>query len=259
MKLFDTHCHLDFPVLRENIEEVLKRARQAGVRRFLVPGVNAEGWPLLIQLCSEHEGLYPALGLHPCFLQSDHAADLELLEGWLNRKPEIIAVGEIGLDLFIPQADLKSQLSVLQPQLVLAKQFDKPVLLHVRKAHDQMLKLLRQVRLNRGGIVHAFSGSEQQARDFLKLGFKLGIGGSITYPRAKKLQRLVTQLPLDSFVLETDAPDMPLSGFQGQVNYPERVSLVLESFLALRSETRETIIETVTETSRILLGLQLNP
>lgn len=255
MKLFDTHCHLDFPVLRENIEEVLKRARQAGVRRFLVPGVNAEGWPLLMQLCSEHEGLYPALGLHPCFLQSDHAADLELLEGWLNRKPEIIAVGEVGLDLFIPQADLKFQLSVLQPQLVLAKQFDKPVLLHVRKAHDQMLKLLRQVRLNRGGIVHAFSGSEQQAREYLKLGFKLGIGGSITYPRAKKLQRLVTQLPLDSFVLETDAPDMPLSGFQGQVNFPERAARVLQEIARIRQEPVSEVAQSVTIGSMKLMGL----
>ena len=255
MTLIDTHCHLDFPALENEIDAVLARARAQGVMQFVVPGVNGENWAAVLGLCGRKQGLYPALGIHPCFLQDEHHEDLQRLQSLLSVRPDVIAVGEIGLDLFIPQADLQQQLNILCGQLEIARDFNKPVLLHVRKAHDQMLKQLRQFRLPRAGIVHAFSGSEQQAHEYLKLGFKLGVGGSITYERAKKLRRLVVNLPLESFVLETDSPDMPLCGYQGQVNYPERVAIVLQQLAGLRRETTDEIAEVTTATAMQLLSL----
>ena len=254
MTLIDSHCHLDFPELSADISAVLLRARHAGVDRFVVPGVAVDNWEGVLNLCAEHSGLYPALGLHPCFLQGEHRDALKTLEDLLKRHSEIVAVGEIGLDLFIPDADLDAQLAVLRPQLILAKQFDKPVLLHVRKAHDQVLKQLRQLKLTRAGLVHAFSGSEQQAGEYLKLGFKLGIGGAVTYERAAKLRRLVATLPLESFVLETDSPDMPLSGYQGQVNYPERVAIIAETVAQIRQQPLQKIIEVTSAQSTKILS-----
>lgn len=254
--MIDTHVHLDFPELLSDIEAVLERARLKGVTAFVVPGVTLEKWDRLLELCNRKADLYPALGLHPCFNHPDQVSAFERLESELSNRPELIAVGEIGLDLFIPEAGLEQQLALLRPQLRLAKQFNKPVLLHVRKAHDQMLKELRQLKLERAGVVHAFSGSEQQAKEYLKLGFKLGIGGTVTYDRAVKLRRMVKGLPLQSFVLETDAPDMPLLGYQGQVNYPERVAKVAQAIARIRGESVALVAEQTSATSTQLLGFQ---
>ena len=255
MKLIDTHCHLDFPELSADIDAVLERAHKAGVAKFVVPGVSADNWDAVLNLCSEHAGLYPALGLHPCFLTGEHTADIALLAATLKDNDQLVAVGEIGLDLFIPNANLQQQLAVLTPQLTLAKEHQKPVLLHVRKAHDLLLKQLRQLKLERAGLVHAFSGSEQQAREYLKLGFKLGIGGSVTYERATKLRRLVAELPLESFVLETDSPDMPLEGYQGQVNYPERIANVAAAVARIRQQPLADVMEVTTTQSLNILSL----
>lgn len=255
MNLIDTHCHLDFPELSVDIATVLERAHKAGVEKFVVPGVSADNWDAVLNLCSEHAGLYPALGLHPCFLTGEHTADIALLASMLKENVQVVAVGEIGLDLFIPNANLQQQLAVLTPQLTLAKEHQKPVLLHVRKAHDPLLKQLRQLKLERAGLVHAFSGSEQQAKEYLKLGFKLGIGGAVTYERASKLRRLVAELPLESFVLETDSPDMPLQGYQGQVNYPERIANVAAAVAKIRQQPLADVIEVTSIQSSECLGL----
>ncbi len=255
MNLIDTHCHLDFPELSVDIATVLERAHKAGVEKFVVPGVSADNWDAVLNLCSEHAGLYPALGLHPCFLTGEHTADIALLASMLKENVQVVAVGEIGLDLFIPNANLQQQLAVLTPQLTLAKEHQKPVLLHVRKAHDPLLKQLRQLKLERAGLVHAFSGSEQQAKEYLKLGFKLGIGGAVTYERALKLRRLVAELPLESFVLETDSPDMPLQGYQGRVNYPERIANVAAAVAKIRQQPLADVIEVTSIQSSECLGL----
>ncbi|MDF2181753.1 TatD family hydrolase [Neptuniibacter sp. CAU 1671] len=254
LRLIDSHCHLDFDVFDADRNLLLQRAAAEGVADIIVPGVTAERWAALLELCRSDRGLYPALGLHPCFLDQHNIKDLTRLERLLEREA-VVAVGEIGLDLFIPGADLKHQLEYLLPQLALARQFNLPVLLHVRKAHDQMLQQLRRCLLPRGGIVHAFSGSLQQAEQYLQLGFRLGIGGTITYPRANRLRTLVQQLPLESFVLETDAPDMPLQGFQGQRNLPERVRRVAETMAELRGCSLEQIAAQTTQTSESLLAL----
>ncbi|WP_286236802.1 TatD family hydrolase [Neptuniibacter halophilus] len=257
MHLIDSHCHLDFPVFRDQLDAVMQQALTAGVADIVVPGVCAADWPRLLSLV-EHKHpamrLHPALGLHPCFMQQHREEDLEQLQQALQAGG-ICALGEIGLDLFIADADLERQLAFLQPQLALADRFRLPVLLHVRKAHDQMLKQLRRQSLARGGIVHAFSGSAQQAAQYLDLGFRLGIGGTITYERATKLRGLVKTLPLEAFVLETDAPDMPLAAYRDEPNQPARVLQVAQTLADLRGVTLQEVAAQTTATTRQLLGL----
>ncbi|MCO4758912.1 MAG: TatD family hydrolase [Oceanospirillaceae bacterium] len=253
IQLIDTHCHLDFAVFDGWRDQLLADARSDNVTRFVVPGVTAGDWPGLLATC-DAEGLYPALGLHPCFLDQHKASDLAQLEQLLSFKP-VVAVGEIGLDFFVPNLDQEKQIELFTRQLEIARQFQLPVLLHVRKAHDQVLKLLRRFKLTRGGIVHAYSGSEQQAVQYIELGFKLGVGGSLTYDRAKKLRRIATHLPLDAFVLETDSPDIPLAGYRGEPNQPRRVREVAEVFAELRGISLEELAQCTSATARHLLRL----
>jgi TatD DNase family protein len=234
-------------------ERLLADARSDNVTRFVVPGVTADDWPRLLATC-DAKGLYPALGMHPCFLDQHKASQLEQLKLLLSLNP-VVAVGEIGLDFFVPNLDQEKQIELFTRQLEIAKEFQLPVLLHVRKAHDQVLKLLRQLKLARGGIVHAYSGSEQQAEHYIELGFKLGIGGSLTYDRAKKLRRIVMNLPLDAFVLETDAPDIPLAGYRGEPNQPKRLREVAEVFAELRGISLEELAQCTSATARKLLRL----
>lgn len=252
MQFIDSHCHLDFSEFDSSRVEDLQFARNLGVSAIVVPGITAEKWPRLQRLVSAEADLYAALGLHPCFMQKHTESHLEQLAAKLAQGG-VCAVGEIGLDLFIPDADLDRQMFFLKAQLGLAQHFKLPVLLHVRKAHDQMLKALRQEKLQSGGIVHAFSGSEQQAQQYLNLGFKLGMGGTVTYERAKKVRRLVRNFPLDAFVLETDAPDMPLSGYQGSVNKPAQVVKVAEVIAQLKGMPVDEVAAITCEQVRALL------
>ncbi|MCV6588087.1 MAG: TatD family hydrolase [Marinobacterium sp.] len=254
-ELIDTHCHLDFPVLRQQSSILLQAAADVGVSEVVVPGVLAENWEILQQFCASDIRLKPAFGLHPCFMSQHSECDLQRLPELLT-DPATVAVGEIGLDLFIEGADLNAQRRLLVAQLQLAKQTELPVLLHVRKAHDQMLKELRQLRLPRGGIVHAFSGSLQQARQYIALGFLLGFGGALSYERATKLRALVAELPLEAIVLETDAPDMPLSQWRGQPNRPERVAEVAQLIAQLRGIELAEVAAVTTASARQLLALR---
>lgn len=255
MQLIDTHCHLDFPVFDHDLQRVMSDANSVGADQFIVPGVTAEKWECLLEVTDANHGMHPALGLHPCFMQHHRTADIERLERLLQSKG-VCAVGEIGLDLFVPDADLEQQLAFLRPQLELAAKYDLPLILHVRKAHDQMLKELRRLQLGAGGVVHAYSGSEQQAAQYIKLGYKLGIGGTITYERAKKLHRIVKHNPLESFVLETDSPDIPLSAYRGERNVPARVAEVAQVMAEIRGEGVERIAEMTTRTATELFKIR---
>ncbi|ODC03293.1 hypothetical protein BFW38_06770 [Terasakiispira papahanaumokuakeensis] len=232
--MIDAHCHLDFPVFDADRSAMLERARQAGVKGFVVPGVTQSTWARTLSVCQSYPDLFPCLGLHPYFLEEHSVAQLALLENMLKAHPEVVAIGEIGVDFWASNANSDLQWHLLDAQLLLAQQYRLPVVLHVRKGHDQVLKRLRQRSLPCGGLIHAFSGSLQQAQAYWSLGFHLGIGGAVTYDRAQKLRRVVQQLPLESILLETDSPDMPLSGYQGQRNEPARLALVLSVVAQLR-------------------------
>jgi TatD DNase family protein len=256
--LIDTHCHLDFPAFDGWRDAAIARARALGVTAIVVPGVSAEHWEAVLRLCQHGDGvqLYPALGLHPCFMAQHRPEHLQRLQHAVEAQRErLVAIGEIGLDFQIDAADRQAQIELLSAQLKIAKNADLPVLLHVRKAHDQVLSLLRRLALPRGGIVHAFSGSEQQARQYAQLGFRLGFGGAISYARATRLRRLAAELPLEWLVLETDAPDMPLSGWRDEPNRPQRVAEVANIIADLRGISAQEVGQTTSATARRLLAL----
>lgn len=253
MRLFDTHCHFDFPAFDHDREALLDACRRQGVEGILLPGVEAVHWARLLELCRRYPALYPSLGLHPGFVAGHREADLQRLDALLG-EGQARAVGEIGLDFWEGREDEERQAYFFEAQLDLAKKHDLPVLLHVRKAHDQVLKRLRRWQLPRGGVAHAFSGSQQQAEQYVELGFRLGIGGPVTYPRAKRLRRQVCELPLTALVLETDAPDMPLCGRQGQRNRPDLLPRLLQTLAELRGEPVAQVADQLWRNSLELVG-----
>ena len=249
--LFDSHCHLDFTDFDRDRSEVLERAADSGVGYICIPATRRGQWQRLINPLpiSQPIQIIVALGLHPYFMADHHTGDLEALDQSLQQHrslPHVVAIGETGLDFVVSQ-DREKQLSMFTGQVKLACRHELPLIIHGRKSHDQILQILRRHRPPRGGIIHAYSGSEQQAQDYLKLGFKLGFGGGITYPRASKTRQLASTLPLASLVLETDAPDMPLNGQQGKRN---------ETGLAsLRNITLSEVAGATSENCQAIFGL----
>ena len=206
----DTHCHLDAPEFAPDRDAVRAAAQAAGVKHLVIPAVQRSHWLGVIALAHRHGDSY-ALGIHPLYTPGAQESDIAALRELLSRQrgdPHLVAVGEIGLDFFVPGLDEQRQIWFYEQQIRLAREFGLPVILHVRKSSDRLLKTLRQHRVV-GGIAHAFNGSVQQAQAFIDLGFKLGFGGAITYERALKLRELAASLPLQALVLETDAPDIP--------------------------------------------------
>ena len=224
MQLIDTHTHLDFEMFDDDRAQVIARARNAGVERIVVLGVHAANWQRVWQLACDEPSVHAALGLHPVFLEEHQDAHVQQLRDWLERlrgEPKLCAVGEIGLDYYIDNPDVEHQQQLLEAQLALAAEFSLPVLLHVRRAHAPMIATLKRYKLERSGVIHAFSGSWEEAREYLRLGFRLGLGGAGTWPQAQRMHRVLRQLPLEAIVLETDAPDIPPAGHAGERNSPE--------------------------------------
>ena len=210
----DTHCHLDAAEFDADRDAVRHAARQAGVARCVIPAVHAKHWAEVAQLAEQHGDAY-ALGIQPLYVAQAQEADLLLLDRALTERrgdPRLVAVGEIGLDFFVPAlctAEMRArQWFFYTAQLKLAQQHGLPVILHVRRSADLLLKGLRQWPVA-SGIAHAFNGSSQQAQAFVDRGFALGFGGTLTYERSLQLRRLARDLPLSAIVLETDAPDIP--------------------------------------------------
>jgi TatD DNase family protein len=253
MEIFDSHCHLDVAEFDADRGAVLQRAREGGVHGIVVPGVTAAGWDGLWELCAGEPDLYPALGLHPVYLDTHTAADLERLQVWLaDHRP--VAIGEIGLDYYLGELDRERQQTLFEAQLELARTAGLPVILHVRKSHDQVLATLKRIRVP-GGIAHAFNGSLQQAQQYMDLGFRLGFGGMLTYERSSKLHALARQLPAKAIVLETDAPDMVVSAHRGERNSPEYLPQVLSTLAGLRDEAEAGLATQTTANVRDVLGL----
>lgn len=230
--LVDTHCHLDQPEFDPDRDAVIQRARAAGVSRQIVPATISAGWPGLRDVCAAADGLYPAYGLHPMFLSAHRREHLAELKIWLDREKPV-AVGECGLDYFIPDPDRDEQGWYFDAQLRLARDFDLPVIVHARRAVDEVIAAIRRIG-NLRGVVHSFSGSQQQAQMLWSQGFMLGLGGPVTYERAKRLRRLAATMPLEWLLLETDAPDQPDAWNRGRRNEPARIINVLNTIAQLR-------------------------
>jgi len=253
---YDTHCHFDFPPFLGNERESIARAAEAGVTKIIVPAVEAQYFQRVSKLAEDHTALYAALGLHPIVIEKHEFSDLEILEQYLQKKNgKLVAIGEIGLDLYRDTPQLEKQQLLLDAQLKLAKRYDLPVILHSRRTHDVLAGHLKRHQLPRTGVVHGFAGSLQQAERFIALGYCIGVGGTITYPRASKTRDVMATLPLSSLVLETDAPDMPLNGWQGQPNRPERAALVYQTLCELRPESAAEIADALKNNTEKLFSL----
>lgn len=251
--LVDSHCHLDAPEFDPDRDAVIQRARAAGVSRQIVPATIAAGWPGLRDVCAAGDGLYPAYGLHPMFLPLHRREHIAALEQWIERERPV-AVGECGLDYFIADPDPEAQGWYFEAQLKFARDFDLPVIVHARRAVDEVIAAIRRIGGLRG-VVHSFSGSRQQAEMLWKHGFMLGLGGPVTYERARRLRDLAATMPLEWLLLETDAPDQPDCGHRGQRNEPARIVHVLETIARLRDiEPVELALATSNNAER-LFGL----
>lgn len=255
MKFIDTHCHLDAAEFGDMQSDIVRNAQAAGVGRIVIPSVARSNFDIVRSLCERFPDCLPAYGIHPMYTGTAVPDDLEVLRNYLQQHRPV-AIGEIGLDFFISHYDQACQEHFFVEQLKLAKEFDLPVLLHIRRAQDTILKHLRQHKVCRG-IAHAFNGSRQQADEFIRLGFKLGFGGAMTYPRATKLRELAATLPLESMVLETDAPDIPPEFLEkGLPNEPQYLPRIAQTLAELRGMSLEEIARITTQNvSSVLPGL----
>ena len=249
--LIDTHCHLDAAEFDADRDAVIARARAAGVDVFVVPAVTAAGFDALDALADATPGMVRAFGLHPMFIASAQPADLDRLAARLARD-DVVAVGEIGLDAYVESPTLEAQRPWFEAQLDLARQFDLPVILHVRRAVDAIIQAVRRVGV-RGGIAHAFNGSRQQADMLLVRGFKLGFGGTLTYPGSRRIRALASELPAAAIVLETDAPDIAPFWARGQRNEPTAVRRIAETLAELRGESLDTVANSTCANAREVL------
>ncbi|MEA3292128.1 MAG: TatD family hydrolase [Pseudomonadota bacterium] len=253
MKLVDSHLHLDAPEFDTDREAVVERAIRAGVAAFVVPATDRRRWPRVRMTAERFTDTFPAYGLHPYFIDHHTTADLDALARWLEREPAV-AVGECGLDYYLPGLDRKTQQHYFEAQLELARRHRLPVIIHARKAADEVSKAIRRSGCERG-VIHSFSGSLQQARRLIDLGFMLGFGGPVTYDRAKRLHRLIPALPLGSILLETDAPDQAVAGHRGERNEPAWLPEVLQTIADLREEPIREVAAVTTANACKLFGL----
>lgn len=258
----DTHCHFDFALFDLDRASVWEQAQSHGVQALIIPGVDRTKGELLSEFCRDYPWLY-ALGLHPCFVDRHQDKDLDWLELSLEQEagvltpddggtafdraewPTPVAVGEIGLD-FRPRFDAtsrKRQLELFDAQLSIAKKHRLAVIIHAVKAHDQVAASIRRSGLTTGGIIHAFSGSVQQAHAYLDLGFKLGLGGAFTHNRAERLRRTLARLPPSAWLLETDAPDMAPAFSASARNSPEHIPLIAQAYAKLVNLDLESFCE----------------
>jgi TatD DNase family protein len=259
--LIDTHCHLDAAEFGHDRMEVARRAIARGVRGIVVPAVDRGNFGVVRELAHAFEGGAYALGIHPLFVANSSEEDLHVLRAAVQDAlgdPRFVAIGEIGLDFFVQQiatgAARDKQERFYAAQLELADEFGLPVLLHVRRSQDIILKYLRRRPAVRG-IAHAFNGSEQQADAFVELGFALGIGGAMTFARALRIRRHAVRIGLDHLVLETDSPDIPPAWLEGEDrrNTPDQVDGVAAALAELRQIPKDAVVaETGATALRIL-------
>lgn len=249
----DTHCHLDHLSLSGRLSEVLASARRAGVEMFVVPGVAPEGWQGIARLASRKDGIFPAFGLHPMLASRYSDGLLEELSRYARNA---VAIGEIGLDYAVTEVSREEQIAAFRGQARLAVRMGLPVLLHCRRAFQDLLRIVKEERLREvGGIMHAFSGSAEMAREFMKEGFLISFGGTVTYRNAVKSPEVAAKVPLEHLVLETDAPDMAPEPYRGEVNEPTFLVETARRVAEIKGITVAELAEATTSNALRLLGV----
>ena len=250
----DTHCHVDAPEFKDVLPRIISGAADKGVKAILLPTVQASDWDPAKTLANQYgnqiPGLVYTLGIHPLYINRAQESDIGALKNQIEQSlddPRFVGIGEIGLDYFVEGLDPQLQEFFFHKQLDLAQQFQLPVILHVRRSQDAILKALRK-RTVSSGIAHAFNGSHQQAEQFIALGFKLGFGGAATYDRALQIRRLLQELPLESIVTETDAPDIPPAWLKeegGRFNEPALLPRIAQQLAGIRGISEEVFSKAV--------------
>lgn len=257
MRLIDTHTHLDFPDFDADRRELMAAAAEAGVETMVVLGVYEANWQRVWDLVKAEPSLQAAFGLHPVYLDDHRPEHLTALGDWLSRlrgDPQLCAVGEFGLDYYLEALDRDRQQALFEAQLQLAVDIDLPALLHVRRSHAAVIATLKRFKPARGGIIHAFAGSYEEAREYIKLGFRLGLGGAATWPQALRLHKVLPRLPLESVVLETDAPDMAPAMYPGVRNSPVHLPAIAGALAGIMGIEAEALAEASTRNACELFG-----
>lgn len=255
-ELIDSHCHIDFSDFDADRNTLLNAIKAAGITAMVVPAVAVKYFSRLRKLSQSFPQIIPAYGMHPLFISDHQTEHLNELDRWLSAESPC-AVGEIGLDNYPGASAFDRQQEMFVQQLALAKQHKLPVILHVRKAHDKILQLLKAQSFSGGGIVHAFNGSSEHAKHYLNLGFKLGFGGTLTYTGSRKIRSHFSRLPLDALVLETDSPDMATANNRGQRNNPLYITDILAVACQLRQESERELREAFYTNTMSCLNLEV--
>lgn len=251
--LIDTHCHLDAGEFDADRDDVRAAALAAGVGTIVVPAVATGNFEAVRNCFRRYPGCLAAYGIHPLYVAAAADDDPDILRQWLAAENRV-AVGEIGLDFFVADIDPGRQERFFAAQLKLARDFGLPVLLHVRRAVDQVLKHLRRIEVP-GGIAHAFNGSRQQADELIRRGFKLGFGGTLTFEGSRRIRQLAASLPLEAIVLETDAPDIPPAWLDRGRNAPAELARIASELAALRGMPLAELAAATSRNARQVLGL----
>ncbi|WP_110428778.1 TatD family hydrolase [Glaciecola sp. KUL10] len=259
--MIDSHCHLDLPIFDNDRNEVLQRAKALGLTKCLLPGLSLKQFRTLLTLKAQEPCYDICLGLHPYFLRSQSPHETQQTINVLNKladehKDKIVAIGETGLDSKIT-TNIEYQKILLKAQIEIAERLNKPLVLHHRQSHNELIRLLKQAGFSNGGVIHAFSGSDQIAQTYIQMGFYLGVGGTITYERAKKTRETIKHIGLQYLLLETDSPDMPMCGKQGLRNEPAYLIDVIATLSKLKACSETSIIQTTTNNYNNLFSGEL--
>lgn len=253
MQLIDSHCHLDDDRYDDCRDEVVMRARDNGIEQIVLPATTADRWQKVKQVARSYDEIYPAYGLHPMFMSQHERRHLQELDAWIDREKPV-AIGECGLDFFHSRDDESWQLEIFEAQIKLAKKHQLPLIVHVRKAMDQVISLLRKAALEYGGVIHSFAGSLQQAEQLSDLGFKLGIAATVDFERAKKLRNVVAEIDAAALLLESDAPDQPGVNHRGDLNEPAFIVEHFQTMAKLRGVSEQRLSEILDNNTRALFS-----
>lgn len=253
MEFVDAHCHFDFPRFDGCREEELALARAQGMTRLVIPGVRRKHWERIREISRQFSGISYCLGIHPWYVSEHEEADLSELADLLERRPDgCVGVGECGLDRL--QGEIRSQMPWFEAQVALAARYDYPLIIHSVKTHDEIRSELKRLSWSGRALVHGFSGAYQQARNLVDQGCFIGVGGVITYSRAAKTRDAIRQLPLESLLLETDAPDMAPAGVDKGRNSPVQLLNILRELAELRGMETEAMASALLDNVRRMYG-----
>ena len=251
--IIDSHCHIDFSEFDNDRTQVLQRASASGIEKIIVPGVMKNTWQRISTYCEEFSMLFPCYGLHPYFIKEHQKSHIRDLQNWLNSSNSI-AVGECGLDFFLKHLDRDLQIFYFEQQLDIAIEFKLPVVIHARKSTEAVINSIKK-RHSLRGMIHSFSGSYEQAMQLIDMGFYLSFGGPITYEKSTRLRSLVQKLPLNSILVETDAPDQPVATTSDRRNEPSFIIDVIQSIADLKNVSTDIISETTSKNTLNLFNI----